>query len=156
MITIEIPGRDAPVCIKSICLDYNGTIARDGQFFQSLEEPIRRLAKHADIYILTADTYGNVRQQCGHLPLKIWTFPREGAALCKEAIVKELGEGVFAVGNGFNDIQMFDASEISVAVMEKEGFCGKLAAHADVIVSSPVDALDLLLKPDRLRATLRN
>ena len=32
----------------------------------------------------------------------------------------------------------------------------EIAAHADVLVRSAPEALDLLLKPDRLRATLRN
>lgn len=157
MITIEIPGREELLNIRYVCLDYNGTIARDGQFFKSLEEPIAKLAeKDVQVFILTADTYGNVRRQCGHLKAEIKTFPRAGAALCKEEIVKELGSGVFAVGNGFNDIQMFDAADMAVAVMEKEGVCGKLIAHADIVVTSPEDALDLLLKPDRIRATLRN
>ena len=83
------------------------------------------------------------------------TFPRDGAAKCKREIVEKLGGGVFAVGNGFNDIEMFDAAAMSAAVMEKEGVCAALLEHADVFVSTPEDALDLLLKPDRLRATLR-
>ena len=70
--------------------------------------------------------------------------------------LKELGGGVCTVGNGFNDIQMFDAAELAVAVMEREGVCAALIAHADILVTSPAEELDLLLKPDRLRATLRS
>lgn len=83
-------------------------------------------------------------------------LPHEGAAACKEEIVRQLPGGVFAVGNGFNDIPMFGATDLSVAVLEREGLCASLLLRADVLVTSPVDALDLLLCPDRLRATLRS
>ena len=133
MLEIQIPGREKSLRIKSVVLDYNGTIARDGQLLGTAAERIQALCGCVDVYVLTADTYGNVEQQC-----------------------RELGEGVCAVGNGFNDIQMFDAAELAIAVMEKESVCAGLLPHADVLVAAPEDALDLLLKPDRLRATLRN
>ena len=60
------------------------------------------------------------------------------------------------LGNGFNDIQMFDAAQLSIAVLEREGMCAALLSHASVVVRSIEDGLDLLLKPDRLRATLRS
>ena len=36
------------------------------------------------------------------------------------------------------------------------GMCAALLSHASVVVRSIEDGLDLLLKPDRLRATLRS
>lgn len=156
MIKIEIPGREAPLAIRSVVLDYNGTIARDGILLPAAAERIGQLQGLADLYVLTADTYGTVQRQCQGLGVTVRTFPRAGAAMCKAQIVRELGGGVCAVGNGFNDIQMFDTAELAVAVLEKEGMCAALLAHADVLVPSPEDALDLLLRPDRLRATLRN
>lgn len=155
MITIEIPGR-APLTIRSLVLDYNGTIARDGILLEEVPPRIAKLREVLDIYVLTADTYGTVAQQCAAMDIAVRTFPRENAAVCKEAIVRQLQGSVFAVGNGFNDIPMFDAADLSVAVLEKEGLCASLLLHADVLVTSPADALDLLLCPDRLRATLRN
>lgn len=154
MIRIEIPGRDE-LSITAVVLDYNGTIARDGVLLPAAAERIHSLAEQIPVYILTADTYGSVEEQCRGLGVTVRTFPRSGAAQCKEEIVRSLGSGVFAVGNGFNDIPMFDAAALSVAVLEKEGLCAALLPHADVVVSAPEDALDLLLKPDRLRATLR-
>ena len=59
------------------------------------------------------------------------------------------------VGNGFNDIKMFDISDLSIAIMDGEGVCAGLIAHSDVLVRSAEEGLDLLLKTDRLRATLR-
>lgn len=155
MITIEIPGR-APLTIRSLVLDYNGTIARDGILLEEVLPRVAKLREILDIYVLTADTYGTVAQQCAPMGITVRTFPREGAAACKEEIVRQLPGGVFAVGNGFNDIPMFDAADLSVAVLEREGLCASLLLHADVLVTSPADALDLLLCPDRLRATLRS
>lgn len=63
--------------------------------------------------------------------------------------------GILCIGNGFNDIQMLDAAALRVAVLEWEGLRPALLPHADVLVSSVLDALDLLILPNRLRATLR-
>ena len=60
------------------------------------------------------------------------------------------------VGNGFNDVLMFGPAALSVAVIEKEGTFAGLIAHADVLTTSILDALDLLVRTDRLRATLRS
>ena len=46
--------------------------------------------------------------------------------------------------------------KLAIAVLEEEGMCASLLLHADVLVKSIADGLDLLLKPDRLRATLRS
>lgn len=155
MIKVEIPGRE-PVVAAHVVLDYNGTIAVDGGLIPGVAERIARLKEMASVCVLTADTYGTVREQCGPLGVEVKTFPREGASKCKEEIVKGLLGGAVCFGNGFNDIQMFDAASLAVAVLEEEGMCAALLAHADVVVHSVADGLDLLLKPNRLKATLRS
>ena len=154
MLQIDIPGRPS-LEIRHVVLDYNGTIARDGALLPGAAEVIRRLTPLIPVYVLTADTYGTVEAQCAGLGVTVRTFPKAGAAACKEEIVRGLGGGVCAVGNGFNDIPMFDAADLRLAVMEREGICAALIGHADVLVTAPEDALELLLSPDRLRATLR-
>lgn len=154
MIRIDIPGRDT-LEINAVALDYNGTVARDGELLPQAVQRIRLLTKLVPVYVLTADTYGTVAAQCEGLGVEVRTFPNAGAARHKEEIVKGLGEGVFVMGNGFNDIAMFDVAHMAVAVVEKEGMCAALLSHADVLVTAPEDGLDLLLKPNRLRATLR-
>lgn len=156
MIEIDIPGRERPLRISSVVLDYNGTIARDGVLLKSAAERIRQLSGQVAVYILTADTYGTVEAQCAGLGAVVKTFPREGAAACKLDIVRTLGTGVCAVGNGFNDIEMCRAAELSIAVAEREGLCAALLPHVDILVTAPEDALDLLLRTNRLRATLRS
>ena len=89
MLHIEIPGR-APMDIANVVFDYNGTIAVDGKVLPELRERIEALLKLVPVYVLTADTYGTVRAQCEPLGMIVHTFPREGAAQCKEEIVKSL------------------------------------------------------------------
>ena len=91
MIVIEIPGRE-PLKINHVVLDYNGTAAVDGMLLKGVKERIARLKELAHVYVLTADTYGTVTRQCEPLGITVRTFPREGAAGCKEEIVKGLRE----------------------------------------------------------------
>ena len=84
--------------------------------------------------------------------------PGRSGETFKEEIVRKLSvdQKVCVVGNGFNDVQMFDLAELAIAVLDTEGMYAGLLSHADVLVRAAPDALDLLLKPNRLRATLRN
>lgn len=154
MLAIDIPGRGTLEVCQVVC-DYNGTIATDGRLVDGVAQRVRRLAEFAQISVLTADTFGTVRAQCEGLPVDVRVFVRDDASACKAAIVRELGAaGCVCIGNGFNDIAMFGEAALSIAVIGGEGACGKLLTCADVVVTSSLDAFDLLLNPDRLRATL--
>jgi len=155
MIQIDIPGR-RPLQIEHLVLDYNGTIAVDGQISEATSALLTQLKDMVKIYILTADTYGTAASQCHHLNVVLKTFPRENAGDSKKEIVADLSGGICCIGNGFNDISMCQMADLSIAVLSQEGICTALVMHCDVLVTSPKDALSLLLKPDRLRATLRN
>lgn len=155
MIKIDIPGREA-LTLHHLVADYNGTIARDGTLIKEVAACFEALRAHLQIYILTADTYGTVQEQCKSLPVQVCTFPVAGAADHKARFVRELGPGVACLGNGFNDIQMFQAADLAIAVLDREGLCAGLLAHADILVTSPADGLGLLMHTDRLRATLRS
>jgi len=145
MIEISIPGRDT-LRIEHLVLDYNGTIAVDGLLIEGVKERIEQLFPLVDIHVLTADTYGTVTAQCAPLGVHVEKFPREGAALCKKAIVERL-KGVCAIGNGYNDIPMFDSAELAIAVLEEEGFITRTPSASDkrVMELYPTQkALDLL------------
>ncbi len=88
--------------------DYNGTIAVDGHLIEGVASRIREITEFAQVSVLTADTFGTVRTECGGLPVDVRVFARDDASACKAAIVRELGaEGCVCIGNGFNDIVMF-------------------------------------------------
>ncbi len=155
MIKIDIPGRE-PLALHHLAVDYNGTIAQNGRLIDEVKGCFEALAGLLQIHILTADTYGTVKEQCGNLPVEVFTFPVAGAASHKARFVRKLGPGVVCLGNGYNDMQMFQEAALSIAVLEREGLYAGLLTHADILVTSPVDGLGLLLHTDRLRATLRS
>lgn len=74
----------------------------------------------------------------------------------KLRILSSLGaEHCIAIGNGRNDVPMCQTAALSIAVMGTEGAYGKLLSECDVCTTSIADALDLLMLPKRLVATLR-
>ena len=58
-------------------------------------------------------------------------------------------------GNGRNDVAMLRVAVIGVAILAGEGIAIDALQAADVLATGPVDAIDLVLKPKRLIATLR-
>ena len=74
----------------------------------------------------------------------------------KRDVTRELGPGACAaIGNGRNDVEMFDEARLAIAVLGPEGLNSAALAAADVICPSIVAAVDLLLEPKALSATLR-
>ena len=74
----------------------------------------------------------------------------------KKDYVKRLGaDKVITFGNGNNDRKMLKVSRIGIAVCMKEGCAIDAITSADILVTSAIDALDLLLHPKRCKATLR-
>ncbi len=154
MLTVKIPGRDE-ITLSHLVLDYNGTIAEDGEIIDGIRCRLEALKDKLNICVITADTHGTATKKCEGLPLEVLVFPTTAVGDIKASEVKKLGGGVVCIGNGFNDIQMSDAADLSICVVGREGCCGALIGHCDIIVTSIEDALDLLIKTDRLRATLR-
>lgn len=154
MLKIKIPGLEE-MNLSHLILDYNGTIAEDGLIIESIRPRLARLSEYLSICVITADTHGTATQRCRDLPLQVLTFPTTQVGQIKAEEAKKLSGGVVTIGNGFNDIQMSDAADLSICVIGREGCCGALLSRCDVVVTSIDDALDLLIKTDRLRATLR-
>ena len=62
---------------------------------------------------------------------------------------------VVAIGNGANDVSMLRAAALGIVVVGPEGLATEAIAAATIVTLSIADALDLLLNPKRLVATLR-
>ncbi len=156
MLYYNIPGR-GKIEIENVVLDYNGTIAVDGKIVEEVKELIQKLKEHVNVYILTADTYGTVKDECKDLGVNVETFPNDNAGFHKKEIVRKLGgKKTICIGNGYNDIPMFKESILTIAVIEEEGACSQLLLNADIVTRSIIDAIGLLLDENRLKATLRN
>lgn len=156
MLYYKIPGR-GKLEIENVVLDYNGTIAVDGKIIEGVKELLSKLKEHCNIYILTADTYETVKKECSDIDVEVLIFPNENTGQHKKEIVKKLnGHRTACVGNGYNDIPMFKESILAIAVIEGEGANGKLLSHADIVTRSIIDALNILLNENMVKATLRN
>ena len=142
--------------IDTLFLDFNGTIAVDGIIPAGVKQRLTALAELFRIYILTADTNGNAKDQCEGLPVILQTFPTGNAREYKKELIKATGsKHCAAMGNGRNDELMLKEAALSIAIMDKEGMYGKLFKEADLCVRSMQDGLDLLLNPNRIIAGLR-
>ena len=152
---IRIPGY-RELNITTLLLDYNGTIAVDGIIRPKVRERLRKLSEFLDIYVLTADTHGTAKAQCEGLDVTVHTFPVGNAMDHKREILDRIGgECCACLGNGRNDVKMFEAAALSIGIMDKEGACSALLQAADLCVNCTEDGLDLLLYPKRIIAGLR-
>lgn len=155
MLRVDIPGNDT-LELEYLVLDYNGTLAEDGEMLEGLAERLKFLADYLKIYVVTADTFGLVREYCSRLPVRVIIVEGTGGYLKKERIVKQLGpDRVVAVGNGYNDHLMLEASWLGILVLGSEGASARSLLSADVVTRGIDEALDLLIHPQRLVATLR-
>lgn len=140
--------------IEHVVLDVNGTIAVDGRLIVGVKERFEMLSEYVDIHLLTADTHG--RQAAIDAELGITATIIQHGTAEKGAYVLALGADQVAVlGNGVNDTAMFNAAALRIAVLGPEGLAAVLLNTADVLVYDINDGLDLLLRPQRLVATLR-
>ena len=153
---VNIPGRGI-IRIENLLLDYNGTIACDGKVIPLVKEKIEAITKVGiSVHLVTADTHGTAGDQCVNMTIEIQIFHNSNVAENKREIVEKLGaENCMCIGNGFNDGSMFEACSISIIVMGAEGCCTKSLMKADIVCKNIEDALDLILKPNRIIATLR-
>jgi P-type E1-E2 ATPase len=151
MLLVEIPGRRAPLHLAHLALDLNGTIAAGGALLPGVARRVRALARLLDVTVLTADTFGVAARAVAGLPVSLHPV-RTGA---DKAHFVAARRGVAAVGNGANDAAMLRRAALGIAVLGPEGMAASLPASADVVVGRIADALDLLIDPRRLVATLR-
>jgi soluble P-type ATPase len=113
--------------------------------------PEREAVPHAGR--LSADTFGTAADLAAGLRAG---FHRVRTGADKRAYVERLGAaGCVAIGNGANDIPMFQAAGLSIAVLGPEGANTGAIAAATIACRSIAEALGLLLTPPALTATMR-
>ena len=155
MIEISIPGRGNSR-ITHLVFDVNGTLATDGTLITGVAEKLSLLREQVTVHLLTADTHGGQAAIDEVLGFEANRVTPGDEAVQKARCVEDYGaETTVAIGNGANDADMLNAAGIGIAVLGDEGLCVETLNAADVLVRDIHDALDLLLKPERLVATLR-
>ncbi len=155
MIRIDVPG-DRTRELECLALDLNGTIALDGRILDGVAERLGALAPDMAVYLLTADTQGKAAAAAAALDIRLHRIVPGDEARQKQALVRQLGAAqTVAIGNGANDALMLAEAALGIAVLGPEGLALAALRTADVVVPCIEDALDLLLRPRRLVATLR-
>jgi soluble P-type ATPase len=156
MLDVEVPGFRR-LKLENLVLDYNGTLAQDGELVPGVAERLEALSGKLAICVLTADTFGKAREGLEGIPCELIVLPAGDQAARKLRHVEKLGaDTTVCVGNGKNDALMLGMAALGIAVVLEEGAARETIESADILCNSVTSALDLLLNPMRLVATLRS
>ncbi len=155
MITIDIPGDDR-LDLEHLVLDYNGTLACDGRLIDGVGKRLEKLAASLRVHVLTADSFGSAYEELDGYPCEVFVLPSTHQDRGKLAYIRDLGlTSTVCVGNGRNDHLMLREARLGIAVCQQEGAAISTIQSADILCPDILSALDLLLQPVRLIATLR-
>jgi P-type E1-E2 ATPase len=156
MIALDVPGFGA-LRLEHLAVDFNGTLAIDGKLLPGVSERLRTLSTGLAIHVVTADTHGTAARSLAGFPCSLEVLPVSGQAEAKRRFVVALGaDRVVAIGNGRNDRLMLAAAGLGIAVVQAEGAAAATLAAGDLVAPTIADALDLLIHPLRLLASLRS
>jgi soluble P-type ATPase len=70
-IRVAIPGKKKRLAINRVVFDFNGTLAVDGALIRGVAGRIRKLARLVEVVVMTADTFGTVRDALAGLPVSV-------------------------------------------------------------------------------------
>jgi len=152
---IEIPNFKN-LYIQNILFDYNGTLAEDGKVSKEIHTLLRDVCKKYNVFVITADTFGSVKKELKDFDLEVIILSSENHTDEKEDFLQKLGaEGTIALGNGNNDALMLKTAVVSMSILGEEGCAREALFASDIICKNITNAMQLLLHPKRMIATLR-
>ncbi len=142
--------------LQHLVCDVNGTLAVDGQLLDGVKPRLSTLRDRLTLHLLTADTHGKQDTLDRQLGITAVRIQPGNEAEQKENYINKLGAGTcVAVGQGANDARMLQAAALGICVLSPEGTAVETLVGADLVVANIFEALDLLEKPIRIVATLR-
>ena len=154
-LTIAIPHYKT-VVLRHIVLDYNGTLAEDGELKEEAKLLLNDLVLHYEVHVITSDTFGSVKEQLDSFDVTIRVLTSDDHTAEKAAYIEELGsEHCIAAGNVNKEGAMLKKALLGIALIGDEGCSTQTLLNSDIVCSSINDALKLLLNEKRLIATLR-
>ena len=155
MFEVDIPGF-GPLKLEYLVSDFNGTLALDGNLPPEVKQKLNNIAGVLRIFVLTSDEFGKAKEELKDVNCKLHIIEEKNMDAQKATFVRKLGaEKVVALGNGMNDREMLKVAKLGIIVSGREGCAVETLIAADIQVTSPLDGLDLLINPKRLRATLK-
>jgi P-type E1-E2 ATPase len=153
---ISIPGF-GDLTLDHLVLDYNGTLAVDGQLLPGVKTALNDLSRHLAIHVVTADTFGRAAESLKQVDCRLHVLAAGQQDQAKVDFVNQLGaHRTASIGNGRNDRLMLAAAALGIAVILGEGASTLSLNAADIVCTEIISALELLKHPLRLTATLRS
>ena len=155
MLEIQFPGK--PVMqINSVLCDINGTLSLDGQLLEGVSSAVAKLKNSLTFYLLSANTAGTAAEIANVLGVDLKVIQPGHEARQKELFLSSLGAGrTIAIGQGANDELILKKAAIGICVLSQEGTSVKALNAADIVVPNILTAFELIQKPTRIVATLR-
>lgn len=156
MIRLDLPGV-GEIFLEHVVIDVNGTLAVDGKLLPGVPDLLQELKKHLTIHLLTADTHGKQDEIDQQLDLKAARIQAGAEGEQKGNYIQDLGaDRTAAIGQGANDRLMLETARIGICVISEEGTALETLLKCDLVVPDIISAIELLLNPTRLKASLRN
>jgi len=151
-LAVAIPGRPE-VRLEHLMLDVNGTLTNRGALLDGVQARVEQLRDNLTVHLVSADTFGTLDSIAELLQVNA-VKAASGDDKLRE--LDRLGrERCGVIGNGVNDVLALEAAPLSLVVLGPEGASTAALRAADVVCATVTDALDLLLEPTALSATLR-
>lgn len=150
----DIPGHDK-LEIKTVILDLNGTLSVGGQIVDGSKERLAKLKELGfRIVLFTGNTRNDADAICEQLGIE-WRLANN--AVDKMNLAKEFEPSTCAsIGNGLIDLELMKSVALRIVTLQAEGAHVQTMLNSDIVVPTFIDALDLLIDPQRLVATLRS
>jgi P-type E1-E2 ATPase len=151
-LSVSIPGLP-DLHLEHLLLDVNGTLTNRGELIDGVDARVSQLSDALDVRLVSADTFGTLQVIAARMNV---SAARASSGEDKLRLLDELGrERCAVIGNGSNDALVLEAAAVGFAVIGPEGASAAALRSADVVCARATDALDLLLDPRALSATLR-
>ncbi|MEX0649399.1 MAG: HAD family hydrolase [Candidatus Andersenbacteria bacterium] len=149
----DIPGT-GKLELSTIILDLNGTLSVGGKLVDGVDGRLRRLKELGyKIVFFTGNTRNNANELAQQLGIE-WVLAADGEAKKKQAL-KLNPETCVSIGNGLIDLELMKVVKLRIVTLQAEGVHVQTLLHSDIVIPTINDALDLLIDPQRLIATLR-
>jgi len=155
---INIPHFGETV-IRNVIFDINGTIQFQGEISVELVKKFHKLKEIYNIYLISADTRGNLKELAEKLRVKyIKITPKEISEVrAKNYELERLGKSeTIAIGNGNNDSLMIKNAILGIVIIGSEGASTKSLLNSDLVFTDPEDVLEFLMDDKAIIGTLRS
>lgn len=159
-IVLDIPGAGRRE-IRVLVSDYTGTLSCGGSLAPGVRERLLALDGCLDLHVVTSDTFGTAAAQLAGIPCVLRRLESDNHSARKREYLLGLADPrhAAALGNGSNDALLLEAVRdgggLAIAVDNGEGCSAAALRNAEIVIAGAANALDLLLDPRRLVATLR-